>query len=159
MSLGSPARYEFTPEQNDLIGDLAKKMRLVGLISVVLGVLNLLSAILLLVFIFQDKIPANVVASIPEDARKELPPTNYLWGFVIQGAASGLILLLIGIWTRASAASFQLIVDTTGRDISHLMDALGSLRKMYTLLYTLIVIILILFVVGLVVQLFGRFAG
>ena len=40
--------YEFTSEQNDLIGGLAKKMSLVGLVSVVFGALYLLSAVLAL---------------------------------------------------------------------------------------------------------------
>ena len=65
--------------------------------------------------------------------------------------------LLIGIWTRSAAASFQLIVDTTDRDISHLMDALEALRKFYTLLYLLIMIAVIAFLVGLGMQLFLRF--
>src|SRR5262249_54991694 len=115
--------YEFTSEQNDLIGRLAKKMSLVGLISVVFGVLYLLSAVLLLAFIFQDKLPADAVSKIPEDVRSKVPSTGYLWGVLIQTLLSGIIFLLIGIWTRSSAASFQEIVATTGRDISHLMSA------------------------------------
>jgi hypothetical protein len=159
MSLGSPARYEFTGEQNELIGDLARKMRLVGLVGVVVGVLNILSALLLLVFIFQDRLPADVLQRIPEDVRSKVPSTGHLWGALIQGVTAGLILLLVGVWTRAAGASFQQIVDTTGRDIGHLMNGLGELRKMYTLMYTLILICVVVTVVGLLLLLFGRFTG
>src|SRR5262249_57086555 len=69
-----------------------------------------------------------------------LPPDNHLWGIVVSSAVNGLLYLLIGMWTRGAARSFQKIVDTTGRDIRHLMDALSELNKMYTLIYTLIFI-------------------
>src|SRR5262249_17696967 len=126
--------YEFTSEQNDLIGGLAKKMSLVGLVSVVFGVLYLLSAVLLLAFIFQDKLPADVVSKIPDEVRSKVPSTSYLWGVVIQTVLAGLIFLLIGIWTRSSAASFHEIVVATGRDISHLLKEVSSLHNMYRLL-------------------------
>jgi hypothetical protein len=151
--------YEFTPEQNNLLRSLAGKMSLVGLLGVVVGLLNLISALMLLVFIFQDPLPPEVLEQIPAEARAKLPHTNFLWGLFIQGAAVGLIFLLIGIWTRSAAASFRDVATTTGRDISHLMDGLGSLHKMYALMYTFIVIALIFFVVGLALQLYLRYAA
>jgi hypothetical protein len=151
--------YEFTSQQNDLIGSLAKKMRLVGLVNVVFGVLYLISSLILLVIIFQAHLPAEVTQSIPEDYRRKVPTGNYLWGILIQTALAGLIFLMIGLWTRSSAASFQQIVDTTGRDIGHLMNALGSLHRMYSLIYTLIVITLLAFVVALGLQLYLRYGG
>src|SRR5262245_5667824 len=135
--------YEFTSEQNDLIGRLARKMSLVGLVSAVFGVLYLPSAVLLLAFIFQDKLPADVVSKIPDDVRSKVPSTSYLCGVLIQPLLAWLIFLSIGIWTRSSAAAFHEIVVTTGRDISHLMTALSSLHKMYSVLYTLIVVTLL----------------
>jgi len=149
--------YEFTSEQNDLIGRLARKMSLVGLVSAVFGVLYLLSAVLLLAFIFQDKLPADVVSKIPDDVRSKVPSTSYLWGVLIQTLLSGMIFLLLGIWTRSSSASFQEIVATTGRDISHLMNALSSLHKMYSLLYTLIIVTLLAGLIALGLQLYLRY--
>ncbi|WP_152052414.1 hypothetical protein [Tautonia marina] len=151
--------YEFTPEQNTLIGNLAHKMGVVGLLAMIVGILNLISALMLLVFVFQDQIPAEVVQQIPEEIRGELPPTNFLWGLAIQSATSGLIFTLLGVWTRAAAGSFREIVATTGRDVGHLMNALGSVYKMYSLLYALVVIALIFFVVGLALQFYLRFTS
>ena len=68
--------HEFTGEQNDLIGRLANKMSVVGLVSVMFGVLYLLSAVLLLAFIFQDKLPADVVTKIPDEVRAKVPTTT-----------------------------------------------------------------------------------
>jgi uncharacterized membrane protein len=151
--------YEFTTEQSNLFRSLAGKMGLVGLMAVVIGVLNLVSALMLLVFVFQDRLPAEVLEQIPAEARAELPPTDFLWGLLIQGATMGLIFLLIGVWTRAAAASFRDIAETAGRDISHLMDAVGSLYKMYRLMYTLIIVALIVFLAGLALQVYLRYAA
>lgn len=151
--------YEFTKEQDELIGSLAHKMGVVGMLALVVGILNLLSGLMLLVFVFQDRIPPEMIEQIPEQIRGELPPTDFLMGLAIQSAASGLIFTLLGVWTRAAAASFRGIVATTGRDVSHLMNGLGALHKMYSLLYTLVVVALIFFVVGLALQLYLRYAG
>ena len=101
MSLGdlphSPERdvmsYEFTGEQNTLIERLAGKMSFVGLISVVFGVLYLLSAVMLLGFIFQDRLPPDVVQRIPDEVRSQVPTGNYLWGVAIQTGVAGLIFM------------------------------------------------------------------
>src|SRR5262245_6697961 len=149
--------YEFTKDQNDLIGSLAGKMKFVGLITLVFGILYLLSAVLVLAAIFQDKLPAEVVQRVPEDVRHSLPKTQFLWGIFVQSLVGGLIFSMIGVWTRAAADSFRQIVDTTGRDITHLMNALESLHKMYSLIYTLIVICILLMVIGLGLQLYLRY--
>jgi hypothetical protein len=153
------SRYEFTEAQNRGIGDLARKMRLVGLVAVVLGVVQLILGLLLLIYAFRDQLPAEVLRRIPEDTLKQLPPPSQLWSVVLQAATSGLIFLLIGLWTRSSAREFQQIVDTTGRDISHLMNALGSLHKMYSLLYTLIIIGILAFLLSIGLLLYARFSG
>jgi uncharacterized membrane protein YphA (DoxX/SURF4 family) len=151
--------YEFTGEQNDLIGRLSRKMSLVGTVSVVFGVLYLISAVLLLVFIFQDRVPADVVQRIPEDVRSQVPGNTYLWGVVVQAGLAALIFLLIGSWTRSAAAAFGEIVTTTGRDIGHLMAALSSLHKMYSLMYTLVIVTVVASLVALGIQLYLRSGG
>jgi hypothetical protein len=58
--------------------------------------------------------------------------------------------LLIGLWTLNAGKSFRQIVDTKGHDIPHLMSALGSLRKLYTLMYWILIIGLVLMVLAIV---------
>ena len=54
--------------------------------------------------------------------------------------ASSLVLLFLGFWTLGAARAFQDVSNTQGRDISHIMQALGELRGMYSLLYWLLII-------------------
>ena len=173
----APSAYEFSSDQNKLIGSLAGKMNFVGLLAVILGVLNLLVALLVVVAVYRDRIPADWKAKtkeyvekarekLPEDVRKEaeqysldkLPANDHLWGIAIGAGATGLFYLLLGIWTRSAAGSFRKIVDTRGNDIRNLMDGLGSLHRMYSLLYTLLVLILLAGVVALGLTLYRYYA-
>ena len=71
--------HEFTCRTaNDLIGRLASKMKVVGLVSILFGFLYLLSACLLLAIVFQDKLPADVAAKIPDDVRSKIPSNTPL---------------------------------------------------------------------------------
>ena len=118
--------YEFNNTQNQLIRQLAQKMRFVGYILLALGVLVIVAGIV-----------------------------NFrLGGFatIIQG----IIQLIIGLWTAKAATSFQLIVKTQGNDIENLMTALGELRKLYALQYWIFIIALSLVVVGIVAALILR---
>ncbi|MDP2885743.1 MAG: hypothetical protein Q8P51_12070 [Ignavibacteria bacterium] len=62
--------------------------------------------------------------------------------------------LLIGIWTINAASSFKLVVDTRGHDIPHLMNALTSLRKLYTLMFWLLIVALAFMVVAIAAGIF-----
>jgi hypothetical protein len=152
-----PAReYEFSQEQNSLIGALAARMRAVGLFLVLLAVLNLLFTVLVVAVIYRAKLPQDYVDMVVKkvgkatetDLQKQLanlPPDTHLWGIAIFCAVNFLIYLLVGVWTRQAAGSFRKIVDTQGNDISHLMSALSALNRMYSLVLTLIFLGLLLF--------------
>jgi hypothetical protein len=60
----------------------------------------------------------------------------------------GILYLCMGVWTRAAARSFQQVVDTQGSDISHLMNALGELLKLYDLLYMVILLVIVILIIG-----------
>jgi hypothetical protein len=156
--MSNAVQYEFTEQQNSQFRNLAGKMSFVGFFSAAFGVIALLTCILTIAFIFQDRLPAGfrerageymqkAQASLPEDLKKQASqhsldqiPTghNFLSGLAIFTGITGLIFLLQGIWTRSSAASFQKIVHTRGNDIDHLMNAMGSLAAMYGQIYRLL---------------------
>lgn len=127
--------YEFTPEENMVVTDLSSKMRFVGVISIVFGALVILSGFGACAAAKQNGVATGL-------------------GNVIQGV----VMIIVGVWTRSAAASFQRIVDTEGNDIGNLMAALGHLRRIYGLQKTLILIALVLigiaFVLGLVAAVF-----
>jgi hypothetical protein len=118
--MGGPPQgeYEFNDTENAAITDLASKMRFVGLMGVIFGVLLMLAGI------------GGCASSNPGGL-----------GNVIQGVLS----LMIGLWTRSAADAFKRIVDTQGSDIFNLMSALGELRRIYGLQRTLFIIVIVLF--------------
>jgi hypothetical protein len=171
-------QYEFTSDQNALIGSLGSKMRFVGLFAVVLGVINLILAILAVTAIFRDRLPAgwkDKAAKVMKEAEDKLSPElkkqaqdysldklpiqNHLWGIAINLAIVGLFYLLLGVWTRSAGDSFIQIVKTQGSDISHLMNGLGSLHSMYGLLYALLIATLIVGLISIGLTVWQSFAG
>lgn len=118
--------YEFDQSQNWLIHELAEKMRFVSYFLIALGVLFILLGI-----------------------------TSLKTGdFGSAGSAvQGILQIVVGIWTKQAATSFQLIVNTQGGDIQNLMGALGELRKLYTLQYWIFLIAVVLVIIAIVLTL------
>ena len=112
--------YEFNNIQNQLIRELAEKMRFVGYFLIGLGVLVTIFGLVLI-------------------ARGGL-------GNIIQG----IVQIIIGFWTTKAASAFKQIVATQGNDIENLMGALSELRKLYTLQYWLYIVALIFVALGVV---------
>lgn len=115
--------YEFSSSQNELIKQLADKMRFVGYFLIGVGVLTVIGGLLAL--------------------------RNSGVGSII----SGVVQVIIGVWTSKAASAFKLIVETQGNDIENLMGALGELRKLYALQYWALIIAIVFAVLGLILGL------
>lgn len=113
-------QYEFSTSQNELIQQLAEKMRFVGYFLIGVGILIAVSGLVTL--------------------------TNGGIGNII----NGVIQVIIGVWTSKAASAFKLIVETQGNDIENLMGALGELRKLYTLQYWALIIALVFVAIALI---------
>jgi hypothetical protein len=124
MQLG---QYEFSSSQNELIKNLADKMRFVSYFLIGTGVLLAIAGLSTLL----RNDPSNVMGNL----------------------ITGIVQIIIGVWTNKAASAFQQIVNTQGNDIENLMGALGELRKLYSLQYWLLLIALIFLAiaVGLVI--------
>ena len=122
-------QYEFTGSQNELIRDLAKKMRFVSYFLIGVGVLSVVSGLLTVL--------------------------RGGGGSIV----NGIVYIVIGIWTTSAASSFQKIVDTQGNDIENLMLSLGELRKLYTFQYWLLIIALVFLALVFVLALLGWLTG
>lgn len=171
--MSSGRQYEFSQNENQLIGSLASKMSVVGLFANIVGVINIVMALFVVAAIYQDKIPESwktkskeYMEKLPEDVRSEagkhleqMPPKHHLWGIALNIGVVGLFYLMLGTWTRSAAVSFKKIVDTQGQDISFLMKALDSLHSMYSLVYTLLMVVLIAGLIFLGLALYQRFGG
>ena len=68
---------------------------------------------------------------------------------------SGTLACVVGLWTQRASVSLRSVVKTEGRDITHLMDALDDLRKLYSLQYWLLIVGLLLAMSGLLAVYLG----
>ncbi|MBI3005606.1 MAG: hypothetical protein HYY49_09360 [Ignavibacteriales bacterium] len=125
--------YEFTDAQNMTFGVLASRMKFLGILNMVFAVCIGLFAILAL---FSS--PLTIVVSGPQVA----------------------MFIVLGLWMMNASSSFRMIVETHGQDISHLMTAMESLRKLYNLQFWLTIAVLVVFVIGFLFALsMGVFAA
>jgi len=131
-------QYEFNAEQNRAFSNLAAAMDAVAGLLKIVGLVFLIFFGLLLIKAIETK-------------------TNY--GPVAAIGSATLLCLSIGFWTASSAKSFRKIVESTNRDIWHLMNALGTLHSMYSLLRTLVIASLVLLAIGLVLYGYDHFVA
>lgn len=122
-----PVGYEFTKAQNESIRVLSGRMKFVGIFHVIASV-----------FIGFAGLVALFIA----------PLIGVLYLIMLAPQ------LLIGIWTINAANSFELVVNTRGHDIPHLINALSSLRRLYTLMFWLLIVALIFMVVAIAAGIF-----
>jgi hypothetical protein len=115
-------QYEFSYSENLIIGNLGSKMSFVGLFMLGIGL-----------FFFSSVIIRWVQSHHLEVALLFLT----------------LLFIVVGIWTHRAGRGFRSVAETQGKDISHLMGALGSLLKLYTLLYLLFFIALVFAIIQL----------
>jgi hypothetical protein len=120
--------YEFSPEQNAVIGSLAWYMRVFGVVLIAFGGLQLVAGVL------------------ESRSGSPVPFFGGLLGVIIYG--------LMGVLTVGVASHFRQIVDSRGKNVGHLMDALEGLKWIYAIqvwligLALAIVAVIILFVVA-----------
>lgn len=69
--------------------------------------------------------------------------------FHIGPILTGTYSALLGIWTQRASTAFKSIVDTQGKDVTHLLEALEDLKRLYTLQYWLCVLTLVVAIVAL----------
>jgi len=132
--MSAPSQYEFDSRQNEIIARLSRAMLWVGAPLLVVGLIYGLAGVV------------SVIQAIVAG-----PASAALAGAWTLLAAA--FFCALGIWTRNAAHSFHRIVATTGRDIDNLMDALGNLGKLYSLLSLLVKIYIVLIFVGLIITL------
>jgi hypothetical protein len=112
--VNAPDAYEFTPDQNQVIGKLSWYMRIFGAVLILGGALRLIG---------------GLTAGQAEGG-----------SWLIDGTLG----LILGGLTISAARAFTAIVDTRGQDLHHLMEALGRLKTIYAIQVWLIGIALVL---------------
>jgi hypothetical protein len=131
-----PKQYEFTPEQDRVIGQLGRDMAWVAAPMVVIGALYIATALIHAVRAFSE----------PRD-----------WVAVFFIGLAGLLILALGTWTSAAGIAFRRVAETTGRDISHLMAALTSLGRSFSVQSAIVKVYVIFVAIGLIAALISLF--
>ncbi len=108
------------------MGDLGSKMQFVGMFSIVIGAIVLMGAVL--------TVNANA--------------------FGLGDFIAGLLYIAIGAWTRAAGVGMSRVVQTRGSDVTHLMDALANVRRIYTLFYWICLVAIALMILSLLIVIF-----
>jgi hypothetical protein len=160
--------FEFSESQNQLIGSLARKMAVVGFVMTFFGLLQMFNGITSL---FLARNPDRVITAAKQagvsdeqlGALREALSGGF-WSSPVTASAiafalAGLFLFLVGLWTRQAGVGFAGIVLTQGKDISRLMDALGSLHRKYGLIYSVLLAAAIVSLVSLVFTLWHSWRG
>jgi len=161
----SRSQFEFDDNQNRLIGDLARKMSLVGFVIVLFGALQMVHGVMTL---WTSRNPDRIVAAAKDagvsatqlEAIERVASGGLLSPLAISAmsfALTGLLLVVVGVWTQQAATGFRGIVRTRGEDIRRLMAALAALHKKYSLIYTLIWVAAILSLISLGIGLYYYF--
>jgi hypothetical protein len=166
--VGPTGQYEFDPSQNEVIGTLAKRMGLVGIVLMIFGLLQMINGVSAMII---SRNPQRMLESAEKAGMSadqlELLQEATAGGFwsspmtvsAIAFTVSGLLLLLIGAWTQMAAGNFARIVKTKGQDISRLMDGLGSLNLMYGMIYYIVLIAAVITVASLIISLVQAWGG
>jgi hypothetical protein len=164
----STSEFEFSESQNKLIGDLAMKMGLVGFVMIFFGLLQLINGVTTLIM---SRSPDRVIAAaqkagMPEGQLGVLKESlsGGFWSSPISVAAltfaiAGVLLFLVGLWTREAARGFGGIALTKGKDISQLMGALEALHRKYGMIYYILLVAAIASLLSLVVTLWQSWRG
>jgi hypothetical protein len=118
--------YEFDTQQNQLLNDLAAKMRFVGLFAIIIGGLDIFWSLYWLV--------------------------TSTWQAAVENGVQSVMYLLIGIWIYKAAGAFRDIVLTEGHDIDSLMKALMEFKRLFTLLSGLLIVFLLFTIFNIVIQ-------
>jgi hypothetical protein len=91
---------------------------------------------------------------IPADVREQLAKFGQRERWLITGYLTvvGVVFACVGAWTRSAGGSFGEVVETRGRDISHVMEGFSTLNKMYSLIATTLVAAILAYLVLVIVR-------
>jgi hypothetical protein len=124
-----PSTYEFSAPENVLIRQLVEAMRFVAAASLALGALVLILGL----------------AGVLTQGRASLGPA-------LGNFAQCLVFVLIGVWLTRAVDAFNKIVESRGDDITHLLQAITELTRVFRLQQTVFVLALLITVLSIGVQ-------
>ncbi len=131
-------KYEFGAAENRVLADLSRSLHRLGAIVLITGILF----VAYLVVSFLD--PAPLVA-VSDAKTVTLTAVDYSLWIVV-----ALLIIYLSIMTIHLAKPVRQIVETSGADITHLMDFLDHVTSMSRLSFKALVVIAVLLIVSLI---------
>jgi hypothetical protein len=133
---GKASQFEFSAEHNRHFQSAGYWMGIMGRLWILFG------AVACLLAIARGAIDVQIGLGSPAAIGMEIAPVLIF----------GILTIICGIWTATAAAAFRQVDKSTGRDVDHVMLAIGNLATMYRLQALLIGIAAGLFLAALAVS-------
>lgn len=153
-----PGGYEFGEAENKVFAGLASKARGVGFWSALYGILLLMN----FAYGCLPKLPVDPAGRGHLLGPLRVNRIDWTGGVVdidLGALITGLVFLLLGLWSRGAASGFDAVAKTRGGDVGHLMGALKELSKLYGFLGRLIFLVVLVVTLAMIVVGVGLFAS
>lgn len=124
--MSPPSNYEFSAPENVIIRQLVDAMRFVSAASLAVGAFVLILGL----------------AGLATQGKAAIGPA-------IGDFAEAVVFVLIGVWLQRAVDAFNRVIDTKGDDITHLLNAIRELTRVFSLQRTVLVLAVILIVLGI----------
>jgi len=120
-----PDNYEFTPEEEVDISQVAQRMQWVGTALAVFGFITLLKPVITTLTV-KYQYGGDLTSSMYED--------------LAYGIVQGAMLAVMGLITLRVSKSFKLVATTEGSDIHNMMNAVRELSKLQLVEFILVML-------------------
>jgi hypothetical protein len=135
--------YEFSAEQDRIVGQLSNSLRWMSAPLVSLGFLILIELLMYAIWLYQHHAWDNLqLVALP----------LFLLGMA-------LLFISMGAWTGRAGLAFRRIVETRGSDIRHLMDGLAGLDQIFGVIAGFVKAMVLLTFLALVLNLIWAYTA
>ena len=131
-------KYEFSADENMTLNHLSGAL-------MKLGVMVLMAGILFVAYLIVSFIDPPSLMAVSETGHSILSAADYaVW------IAISLLVIYLSIMTIRLAGPIRLIANTAGKDISHLMEFIGSLITMARISFASLIVVCALILASLI---------
>ncbi len=132
---GYGREFEFSPEHNAVFSSAGGWMVFMGIVSVVFGALAALGTM-----------------AVYGRLSQRLGQSDEATAILVIGGLAVVLMVVVGILTIGAGSGYRRVAHTSGSDVSNLMQAMTSLKRLYMLTGILTILYILAIVVSAVVN-------